>query len=512
MFTDITYTTEQTPSRNRSYPIALGVAGFGVVFACLLDSLPRAMISTAIPGTAGACGLIILLYASLSSSQARGLDSKAIILKLALLIWAYVLISEQLFDRFSDPVGAESIHTYQGNFAPEAYGETLIWVVSFLCLIFILLPRLSFLGRLFTGAQKWIFCFVMLCAFSAAYAPARMYTLGWTFKLLLVALLIGVCSNTIDKLGDITAFFNCTLWAFVLLTLLPVLSALSNPTTAFDSEGRLDANPDALSERAGSLMLMALMLYSMRKSKTRGAIVFIAALVMLLSLGKTGIFAGIFSAAMFFLLQKKVASTLTVLGGVIALGTLMFTLVSPLGRYVQSYQGLSTATGRTEIWTTAIPAIRAAPILGHGYLASHFFWVNERNRMARAGHLHNSFLDVLYNIGAVGLALILLMHGAIIKNLFHSISRIAAHRKQATPRQLSELQKAYILASGSLALYANLFINGLLGPSFGGRATSSFELFLALVMLSQTLAAWVDEHTSALDTKRSLAGHFAVTI
>ena len=479
-----------TIHRKRSYSAFFLTVGLTVVIAAVFGSMPQSMVSTAIFGILGVCGLVILLYVSLGRSRAHTLDSKAIIFKLTLLIWGYVLISEQLFDRVSDPLGAEAI---QGSFVPQAYGETLVWVVSFLFLVFILLPRPEHLRRLFTGSQKWVSLFAVLCVLSVVYTPAKLYALGWSFKLLLVVLLITVCSNAIDTLGDIVAFFNATVWAFVVLAVVPVVIALWNPVLAFDREGRLNANPDALSERAGSLLVMALMLYSLQRKGLRAIIAFVGALVMMLSLGKTGIIAGVLSTALFFLLQKKIVSSFGMLLGMIVLGVLLVTMVSPLTRYVESYQGVATVTGRTAIWNLALPAIRTKPILGHGYLASHFLWLTDRDPVARSSHLHNGFLDVLYNNGAVGLALILLMHVAILRHLFHSISRISAFRKRPGFRELPNIRVAYILTSGSLALYLNLLINGLFGATFGGRATSSFELFLAVFMVADRLAAWTDK-------------------
>jgi O-antigen ligase len=55
-----------------------------------------------------------------------------------------------------------------------------------------------------------------------------------------------------------------------------------------------------------------------------------------------------------------------------------------------------TLTGRTAIWTTAIEAIHRQPWFGYGYLA---FWQRSTT------HAHDGYLDILLDIGIVGLAL-----------------------------------------------------------------------------------------------------------
>ena len=91
-----------------------------------------------------------------------------------------------------------------------------------------------------------------------------------------------------------------------------------------------------------------------------------------------------------------------------------------------------------------------------------------------APHLHNGFLEVLYNNGLPGLLLILLMHFSILKNL-------AAVARRPTSREI------HLLAVGSLAIYFDVLLTGQFNVSFGGHLNSPFIVFLALILIAENL-------------------------
>jgi len=196
---------------------------------------------------------------------------------------------------------------------------------------------------------------------------------------------------------------------------------------------------------------------------------------MLMALGKSGILASVFSVLLFFLLQKQVARSMVVMLGIAAVALVVLS-VTPVAGHLQSYQGAATLTGRTLIWAQGISAMKQNWLLGHGYLSTYFSFY---------GHLHNGFLEVAYNNGLVGLGILLMLHFMILRNVFLSIRHAAALRA-ARPRDQKSL-RAYILAVGSLALYANLTLNGLFNATFGGRPRSPFMLFLALFVMVDLL-------------------------
>lgn len=486
----------QLIEHRRAYTALLLVAILTVMTTLVVERIPHSVVSTASSAITGACGLVVLLCAYQSFARGRSLNLRVLIFRLTLLIWWYVLVSEQLFDRFSDPVGAEAIHTYEAQFAPEAYGESLIWILSFILLLIILLRKPQYVRHMFSGSIRWASLFAVLCLFSVVYSPAKMYSLGWSFKLILLVLMLKVLASTMKSLNDIVTFFGTTLLAFLVLTVLPVIVAFSNPETAFSSEGRLSGNPPLLSECAGSLLLMALMLYSIQRKKFFAIVGLVGGVVMFLSLGKAGIIAGVLSATLMLVLQRKVGSSLGLVIGMTALAAVLFVFVGPLARYLQTYEGLDTITGRTDIWSKAMPDIAEKPILGHGYLSSRYVWLTEQNRAAKAGHMHNGFLEVAYNNGAIGLLLIVVMHAVVVRNLFYSLRNLVSLRRRLWSEQIGT---AYPLVCGSIALYVNILINGLFSATFGGKAISPFVLFLSLLVITDKLLAWTNQSARAGD-------------
>ena len=122
-----------------------------------------------------------------------------------------------------------------------------------------------------------------------------------------------------------------------------------------------------------------------------------------------------------------------------------------------------------------MPAIRQKPILGHGYLASTFVQFQVNAVSWAAPHLHNGFVEVLYNNGLIGFIPILLINFVIVRNLI------------AVLRRAPSTDAIYRVAAGTLALYAHLLLNGLFNASFGGRVRPPFILLLSLVLVSNKL-------------------------
>ena len=70
--------------------------------------------------------LLVPLYFVLAAAKARAADTNSVTFRLTLLLWWFLLISDELFDRISNAQGM-----YQGQFSSDAYGEVVTWVVAF---------------------------------------------------------------------------------------------------------------------------------------------------------------------------------------------------------------------------------------------------------------------------------------------------------------------------------------------------------------------------------------------
>jgi O-antigen ligase len=417
---------------------------------------------------------IILLFLFLSASRST------VRLRPAFVIWWLVLVSECIFYREGDNYANAA--AFEGNFPAAAYSEVVGWVLCLMALLVCWERVHRYSDRLFTGDYKWLTLFAMVCVGSCIYTPRPLFGLAWAFKLSLVVLLLMQCSIQIHDFRDTVSFLRFTFWAYTLIVCLPVVLSIVTGSL-FDDEGRMSTivSPNALSPNAGVVLLLALTLFSKRKSEGMrkwtlllGAV---ACVIMILAGSKTGILGGILSGTLFYLLRRHVRSavvyvaTATVLVYVLALAT-------PLGDYFynynQSYQ-VATFTGRTVLWSAVLPAIWQRPILGHGYLASTFMEFQTNNMPWSVPHLHNGFLEVLYNNGLIGFLLIVVINVIIPRNLYRVLRRVPP----ADP--------IYRIGAGCLALYAHLFINGLFNASFGGQARPPFMLLLSLVVVSKKL-------------------------
>jgi O-antigen ligase len=315
---------------------------------------------------------------------------------------------------------------------------------------------------------------------STAQSPQPLYCLAWAFKLCLVILLLGMCSALIRDSRDLRAFLRATLWACLFYLVVEVYRGVADPSRAFEG-GRFGQSSNSLSVIAGTVLILSLALGPMIGSVWTVLFSILASTIMILAGGKAGIVGGALSATLFYLTKKKVVSAVALLIGMACLGVALYT-VTPLGSYLNRYAeegGAERLSGRTDLWVAALPLIKEHVVLGHGYLASRFAaseldWEHLGVRW-EADHMHNAFLDVLYNNGLIGLGLMLILHAIIIRNLLHVI------RYSGAPREL------YDLAAGSLAVYVNLVINAFFNSTIGGRPSTLFMLFLALFVVSESL-------------------------
>lgn len=62
----------------------------------------------------------------------------------------------------------------------------------------------------------------------------------------------------------------------------------------------------------------------------------------------------------------------------------------------------ATLTGRTDTWAELVPVVMSRPLFGSGFGS---FWTTERRDFYQMSHGHNGYLDVLLELGFVGLLL-----------------------------------------------------------------------------------------------------------
>ena len=473
----------------RSKAIA-AVIGCSAIVASLLAMAPSLLdTSDAIKTIAVASLLCFLLCISIVNTKR---PTNAVPIESGLVLWWILLFAEIAFFRL-----ATAEDTFQDRFLASAYAEAAVWVITFLWLVLLSLPYFDYLRNLFSGSAKWPSFFAILAIISSAYSPNPIFSLAWAFKLSLVVLLLHMLLRSMRSVADVHAFFRSTFWGFVALTVIPVLIALASPGGPFEHGRNESISPNGVSEISGVLLLVSLVLYSYERQGWRIPFVVFAAFITILAGGKAAILCTMVAGTFFFALRKKVATALAFLAFMIVLGGVLV-MTTPLGEYMDIYEQsgqVTTLTGRTDLWSTALPAIEQTPILGHGYMASKFFALRSAGAPPvpwDAGHMHNGFLEVLYNNGLVGLVVLLMINFVIIRDLCFVIRQPTA-------------TGARLFAQGSLALYVALILSGMFNASFGGRPYSLFMMMLALVMVSQTLRKIVESNSVAPSDKSLLS-------
>lgn len=436
------------------------------------SSLSGAMVFASVVGICFCIGLIACF------SRMRFRENLTFVL--GIYCWWFIIISEQLFVR-----KGLSESSLEGSFSSSAYGEVFVWILLFI-VISSVLARRGFSVSVFKGQTKWLLMFVAVAIFSCAYSPAPLFALAWAFKLLVAVMILITCAGELNKNGRHLTLWKSLYWAYVVLVFVPLASTLTHPTTIFGWRGftgdqppefRLNTNihPVDLSQHAGLLVILGITLHALERRRGRMVVSMLAAAVMLLAVGKAAILSCVACTLFFFLLQKRFKAGAGWLLLVAAAAALVFFL-TPLGSYFQDYgehERVDTLTGRTELWELAVPAIKASPILGHGFMSSKF--ISESVDLDwDAGQMHNAFLEVLYNNGCVGLLLVLVMNVCIMRNLWRVL------RRSHDPRSRT-------LASGCFALYSFLLLNGFVEPTFGGRPSCVFLVFQGLLVLSEGL-------------------------
>ena len=72
-----------------------------------------------------------------------------------------------------------------------------------------------------------------------------------------------------------------------------------------------------------------------------------------------------------------------------------------VGTFSATFGRDNTLTGRTEVWKSVLPAMEQQALGGYGYSS---FWTDARRQLYEIPTAHNGYLDVLLELGAIGLA------------------------------------------------------------------------------------------------------------
>jgi O-antigen ligase len=462
-------------SSTLNYPLRV-LAGHGgtlrrVLLVCLIGLTASLALAFAPEGVIS-WELLIFLFAStifvmlLGWERARSYAKS--FLGSALIIWLFLMVTEGIFVHLVTTNSAAG-----GRFDSGVYEEFAAWVLSFLALTFISLSRPAYIRQLFAGPFKWAPIFGAIALLSSPLSPVPSYSLALAFKLCVIILALCAILQTIENDQDVLSFFSALMVGTLIVTIARLILPFVEPGSAFE-DGRLNMVA-GLSGTAGILLILGLMFFMLKRNPWFLSICGLSLVAMALAGGKGGIAASIISITFFFALLKKARHAVVVLSVFVIFFAIAIT-ATPLGQYMQNYNRsgeASSLTGRTRLWDVVWPAIVEHPVVGHGYRASRFLSAEVEGAFTEAGHTHNSFLEVLYNNGLVGLLPVLMMNWIIITNLLFALKR---------PTGLS----VYFVAAAG-AIYVQLLIWGLSTVTFAGMPDSRFMTFLFVLAISIVL-------------------------
>lgn len=389
---------------------------------------------------------------------------------LVFALWWVLLGSEEVFSYVTED--AE-----KGNISTGAYSEAMIWVFVILVFLMYSFRKHKYFQRLFAGSYKWVSWFGVVCFLSCAYAEQPAFSLAWIIKLFLAILLLAACNGEIKNREDMRAFLRTSQWGFAFLVCIPIIRLLGDPEAL--ATGRLfdvGAAPTMMSVDAGLLVLFSLMLSQSEKRTSNYIFMAIGLLMMLLAAGKTGIVGCIFGSVVFFMLQGKFKQAARFLLVLLVVGSLVMAF-TPLGSYLKYYVGsgqAGTVTGRADVWVAGWQLIKAKIFLGRGFMSSRFL-AYKINVAWMPGHLHNGFLEVMYNNGLIGLFVMIMLHYWIIRNLV------------LVMRAVDHDHYLHVWAVGCFAVYLDILINGLVSRTFGSRPDATFMVLFSLVFVGERL-------------------------
>jgi O-antigen ligase len=412
-----------------------------------------------------ACSMLIQQYS----------DPNKIYLTVGIIVGWFLIVAGSVLVRLGtiDTAG-------EGEFSQAATGEALIWIACVFLLIFFSLWRPHYLKILFRNNHKWVTLFAGLALASSTYSPDFLYSLAWAFKLIIIVIYLAMWESGVSKFQDIRRFIQIMYSAFFIVAVMPFVQVFQDPAFLFQG-GRLGGifAATGVSGAGGMLFLLSLLLFydGNQKRLFYAVTSLIGLLIMLLGGGKTAIIASVASGAIFFTLLGKPRLSILFLALILLSLFCAFMVKLPIVTYLLYYQDsgfIWTLTGRTILWNASINSILDHLLLGHGYVSSKFASILIEDVSWPAGHMHNAFLEVLYNNGIIGLILIVIINLSIVKNIVIIL-------------RSNLFKSVQSMGAGMLTLYLFLLINGMFTASFGGRPHAGFTLFLAIFSISERL-------------------------
>ncbi|WP_181183841.1 O-antigen ligase family protein [Prosthecodimorpha hirschii] len=273
------------------------------------------------------------------------------------------------------------------------------------------------------AATALIALFVTLCLVSALWSVAPGIALRRAvLQVAIVAALILSVRAAADPDGVVARIF----WTLAAIMLVNLAMVAVKPAGPLGHEG-VYPQKNGLGAAAALAILFALhQLFAGARWTRVAALLVIAVAVLLLVLSRSKTSLGLAALVPAIALAAAIVARATRLSPavLVGLGAGLAYLVYAVGvaAYLWDFPAVATAlfgdptlTTRTEIWDFALPMTERRPWLGFGFES---FWQagpdspslrEARGFVAKMPHAHNGYIDILLQLGRVGLALLMVI-------------------------------------------------------------------------------------------------------
>jgi exopolysaccharide production protein ExoQ len=250
-----------------------------------------------------------------------------------------------------------------------------------------------------------LLCYVLLCLLSAVYSPVPLLSFisalsGVSYFGFACVLALSVSARSI--------WLTLT-WALAGYLVINLLAAFISPDIAFLNGTRLQGvagHPNSLARQATVFLMIAFGAYYRRDLTARwfAALFVLGTVTVLWTQSRTAmiscLIAGVCQLRRSWLLLAVLAAILS--GALVYLSGFLTPLLDLVGRDGDADDALTMA-GRTEIWRFVVHLIGQTPIIGHGFdsfeAVATPLWFGQETAAVEA---HNSYLEVLFNVGILG--------------------------------------------------------------------------------------------------------------
>lgn len=328
-------------------------------------------------------------------------------------------------------------------------------------------------------------CYSLLVLLSLTYTPNKAWATYAVLKFFEALLLLAVLSALVQTVGQLRRIIDVMAGSIAVL-LIVYWFDIARGQAVLDDTHRLTLswitapNASILAYTFTAVMMARFFTAtSRREAQIGGLLASGGALTGLVIGGKTAVISGFVALIVTIVVvvrrdavPAKLARVVLVLVGMACIGAYVIWANVGVAAHVRTYGSKQfvdpgNLTGRVPVWTLAIQEGLKLPWIGHGYMSTYaagfdngFFWI--------APSAHNVFVQAFYELGVIGLLLVLLLYIGLWR---------AALRQVHT---LAPTTTDWALSVELLAMLTVLTVTSLTEDIFGGVFENRTMVFLLI--------------------------------